>query len=127
MPTRNVVLTDQQSQLVDEFVRGGRYQNASEVLREGLRLLADRRAMQDTELDDIRSGVLRGLDHPDAGDFAAGTGEETVRRAFDQLPPSAIEKPIENPAVFRRPDSECCQFDLSLSRWVETHKSRTIR
>ena len=84
MPTRNVVLTDQQSQLVDEFVREGRYQNASEVLREGLRLLADRRARQDAELDDIRSGVLRGLDQSDAGDFAVGTGEEAVRRAFDQ-------------------------------------------
>ena len=84
MPTRNVVLTDQQSQLVDDFVREGRYQNASEVLREGLRLLADRRARQEADLDDIRSGVLRGLDQADAGDFAAGTGEEAVRRAFDQ-------------------------------------------
>ena len=84
MPTRNVVLTDQQSQLVDELVREGRYQNANEVLREGLRLLADRRARQDAELDDIRSGVLRGLDQADAGKFATGTGEEAVRRTFDQ-------------------------------------------
>lgn len=84
MPTRNVVLTDQQSLLVDELVQDGRYQNASEVLREGLRLLADRRARQDAELDDIRSGVLRGLDQAAAGDFAAGTGEEAIGRAFDK-------------------------------------------
>jgi antitoxin ParD1/3/4 len=84
MPTRNVVLTEQQSQLVDELVREGRYQNASEVLREGLRLLADQQARRAAELDDIRSGVLRGLGQANAGDFAAGTGEEAVRRAFDQ-------------------------------------------
>jgi putative addiction module CopG family antidote len=39
MPTRNVVLTDHQDSLVDRLVKSGRYQNASEVLREGLRLM----------------------------------------------------------------------------------------
>jgi putative addiction module CopG family antidote len=37
--TRNVVLTPQQSALVDGLVASGRFQNASEVLRAGLRLL----------------------------------------------------------------------------------------
>lgn len=37
MPTRNVVLTDHQASLVEQLVTSGRYQNASEVLREGLR------------------------------------------------------------------------------------------
>ena len=41
MPTRNVVLTEQQAGFVGELVAMGRYQNASEVLREGLRLLQD--------------------------------------------------------------------------------------
>ncbi|EQD34584.1 transcriptional regulators (CopG/Arc/MetJ DNA-binding domain), partial [mine drainage metagenome] len=31
MPTRNVVLTDHQAELVERLVREGRYQNASEV------------------------------------------------------------------------------------------------
>lgn len=39
MPTRNIVLTDIQSEFVEQLVISGRYQNASEVLREGLRLL----------------------------------------------------------------------------------------
>lgn len=83
MPTRNVVLTDQQSRLIDELVREGRYQNASEVLRDGLRLLADSRARQNAELEDIRAGVLLGLSQADAGDFASGTGEGAVNRAFE--------------------------------------------
>ena len=42
MPTRNVVLTEQQTHFVEQMVASGRYQNASEVLREGLRLVYQR-------------------------------------------------------------------------------------
>jgi len=35
MPTRNVVLTDHQAMMIEELVTSGRYQNASEVLRDG--------------------------------------------------------------------------------------------
>ncbi len=35
MPTRNAVLSDHQQELVETLVRSGRYQDASEVLREG--------------------------------------------------------------------------------------------
>jgi hypothetical protein len=38
MPTRNVVLTDSQAKFVEQRVANGHYQNASEVLREGLRI-----------------------------------------------------------------------------------------
>ena len=38
MPTRNVVLTEHQEELIEALVKAGRYQNASEVLRDGLRL-----------------------------------------------------------------------------------------
>jgi len=46
MATRNVVLSQHQHELVDALVASGRYQNASEVLREGLRLL-QRQEMED--------------------------------------------------------------------------------
>ncbi|WP_373356659.1 type II toxin-antitoxin system ParD family antitoxin [Pseudoroseicyclus sp. CXY001] len=41
MPTRNVVLTDHQASLLDRLVASGRYQNASEAMRAGLRLLEE--------------------------------------------------------------------------------------
>jgi antitoxin ParD1/3/4 len=44
MPTRNVVLTQHQADLVERLVASGRYQNASEVLREGLRLVESQEA-----------------------------------------------------------------------------------
>jgi len=50
MATRNVVLTDAQSSLVDRLVETGRYQNASEALRAGLRLLE----REESELNALR-------------------------------------------------------------------------
>lgn len=78
MPTRNVVVTDHQSDLIDGLVAAGRYQNASEVLREGLRLVE----RQEAELRQIREGILEGLAQAERGEFAEGTGEEVIRRAF---------------------------------------------
>lgn len=49
MPTRNVVLSESQQQLVETLVQSGRYQNASEVLREGLRLIAEREGREDAK------------------------------------------------------------------------------
>lgn len=67
MPTRNVVLTDYQSDLVERLVASGRYQNASEVLREGLRLIENR----ETE-EKVRLTALREAARVDIGDIDAG-------------------------------------------------------
>ena len=82
MPTRNVVLTDQQEAFVGELVTTGRYQNASEVLREGLRLLEDQIQRRQAELADVQAGVIAGFDQVERGEFAKGTGEEAIERAF---------------------------------------------
>lgn len=78
MVTRNVVLTDTLSDLVDRLVASGRYQNASEALRAGLRLLE----REEAELGALRDRLSSGLDQARAGQLAEGTGEEAVRRAF---------------------------------------------
>ncbi len=39
MPKRNVLLMDSQAEFVEQMVASGHYQIASEVLREGLRLV----------------------------------------------------------------------------------------
>ena len=78
MPTRNVVLTDKQKAFVGELVASGRYQNASEVLREGMRLLEDQVQRRQAELADIQAGVITGLQEIERGEFAEGTGEEAI-------------------------------------------------
>jgi putative addiction module CopG family antidote len=50
MPTRNVVLSEHQQALVETLVQSGRYQNASEVLREGLRLIEERERIGEAKL-----------------------------------------------------------------------------
>ena len=82
MPTRNVVLTDQQEVFVGELLETGRYQNASEVLRDGLRLLEDRIQRREAELADIQAGVIAGYDQVERGEFAGRSGEEAIERAF---------------------------------------------
>ena len=57
MPTRNVVLTNQQADMVEKLVHSGRYQNASEVLREGLRLLERREAEESAKLEALRGAL----------------------------------------------------------------------
>ena len=51
MPTRNIVLTDHQAELIEALVSSGRYQNASEALREGVRLLEKQEAEDKARLD----------------------------------------------------------------------------
>ena len=57
MPTRNVVLTDRQAEMIERLVAEGRYQNASEVLREGLRLIERRDAEDEARLVALRAAV----------------------------------------------------------------------
>lgn len=71
MPTRNVVLTDHQATLVEQLVASGRYQNASEVLREGLRLVERREAEDASRLAVLRNAVRVGIDDIEAGRFTA--------------------------------------------------------
>jgi len=84
MPTRNVVLTHQQEDFLGELVATGVYQNASEVLRDGLRLLENQLTRHKTELANIQAGVLTGLDQIEQGQLAPGSGEEAIERALHQ-------------------------------------------
>jgi antitoxin ParD1/3/4 len=69
MPTRNVVLTDRQEKLIDDLVGSGRYQNASEVLREGLRLIEKREAEDAAKLKVLRKAARAGFDALDRSEF----------------------------------------------------------
>jgi antitoxin ParD1/3/4 len=69
MPTRNVVLTNRQEKLIDDLVGSGRYQNASEVLREGLRMVEQHEAENAARLKALRKAARAGFDALDRGDF----------------------------------------------------------
>ena len=50
MTTKNISLTEHYSELVDTLVASGKYKNASEVVREGLRLLEQRTTEDESRL-----------------------------------------------------------------------------
>lgn len=69
MPTRNVVLTEYQADLVERLVHSGRYQNASEVLREGLRMVETHENETKARLKALREAARIGIADIDAGRF----------------------------------------------------------
>ena len=79
MPTRNVVLTDHQAALVEQLVISGRYQNASEVLREGLRLVEQREAEDAHRLEALRAAVQLGAADITAGRFKSFDTQASLR------------------------------------------------
>ena len=50
MPTRNINLTDHLDRFIEAEVGSGRYGNASEVVREGLRLIERRKREEGAKL-----------------------------------------------------------------------------
>ncbi len=69
MSTRNVVLTEHQEHLIAGLVQSGRYQNASEVMREGLRLVEQREAEDAAKLDALRTAAAIGIDALERGEY----------------------------------------------------------
>jgi antitoxin ParD1/3/4 len=69
MPTRNVVLTEHQEKIIENLVGSGRYQNASEVMREGLRLVELREAEDGARLKVLRKAAAVGFGALDRGEF----------------------------------------------------------
>lgn len=82
--TRNVVLTDHHQAFVEDLVTSGRYQNASEVMREGLRALEERVAREDANLAELQKRIAHSLDQLDRGEYVEGTSEEILRGAFEE-------------------------------------------
>lgn len=78
MPTRNVVLTDHQAALLDRLVKEGRYQNASEAVREGLRLVEE----HEDDVRQLKTRLEQARRELAEGKFAEGSGPEALNRAF---------------------------------------------
>jgi antitoxin ParD1/3/4 len=69
MPTRNVVLTEDQIELVERLVLSGRYQKANEMLREGLRRVEEREAEDNARIKALRDAARIGIADIEAGRY----------------------------------------------------------
>jgi antitoxin ParD1/3/4 len=90
MPTRNVVLTDHQATFVEQLVASGRYQNASEVLREGLRMIERRESEESARLAALQDAVRIGIANIEAGRFHAFDAPDALDRHLSTLADEVI-------------------------------------
>jgi antitoxin ParD1/3/4 len=89
VPTRNVNLTEHLDQFIDAGITSGRFSNASEVVREGLRLLEQREQEDKAKIEWLRAAAKEGFDAIDRGDFIALNSmeeiEDFVREIGDEV------------------------------------------
>ena len=78
MPTRNVNLTDKLDRFVLSKVKGGRYENASEVVRAALRALERDEQEHEAKLAALRAAI----DEGDASGIAKGNVFARVRKTL---------------------------------------------
>jgi antitoxin ParD1/3/4 len=80
--TLTVSLTPELERFVASRVDSGKFVSASEVVREGLRLLEEREARREVELQRLRGEIRVGLDQARAGRLVDGDEvfEELERR-----------------------------------------------
>lgn len=76
MPTRNISLTNELDRFVATKVKSGRYENASEVVRAGLRTLEREEQQYEIKLAALRAAI----DEGDASGIASGDVFRRVRR-----------------------------------------------
>jgi antitoxin ParD1/3/4 len=85
MPTRNINLTDRFDRFIETEVVSGRYGSASEVVREGLRLMERRKQEERAKLKWLRSAVSEGLDQIDRDEGREFHSIDALEEHIDRL------------------------------------------
>lgn len=99
MPTRNVNLTEHYDRFVEGQVDSGRYQNASEVVRAGLRLLEREVREEEEKLAALRRLAAEGFDELDRGEAIEIEGEEALSDFIRGLGERAADRVGRRPAA----------------------------
>jgi antitoxin ParD1/3/4 len=66
-------------EMIDDLVESGRYATASEVMREGLRLVEEREEGRKTKLEALRAEIQKGFDSGPAEEFDPRQFFESVK------------------------------------------------
>jgi antitoxin ParD1/3/4 len=87
----NVSLTPELEQLVQEKVKSGRYLSASEVVREGLRLLEERDRLYQARLLELQEEITIGVKEADRGELI--DGEVVMQEIYEELRQAEAAQP----------------------------------
>jgi len=105
MDQMNISITDQLAEYVREKVKSGRYNNASEVVRDALRRMEeeDARALRlaapsaedviadltEVQIESIRNRVHAGIQEIEEGNFQTYEGQDGLRRLIETVKDSS--------------------------------------
>jgi antitoxin ParD1/3/4 len=78
----NVSLTPELEQNINTKVQSGLYNSASEVVRDGIRLLQQRDEMRELKLEALRTEIQKGVDDIEAGRFRDGHEVMAEKREY---------------------------------------------
>ncbi|MGI8670103.1 MAG: type II toxin-antitoxin system ParD family antitoxin [Aridibacter sp.] len=86
----NVSLTKELEEMINQKVQSGLYNSASEVIREGLRLLNEQDLLKQIRIEELRREVQKGVDQVRAGNFntynsGKELADEIIRRGMKKL------------------------------------------
>jgi antitoxin ParD1/3/4 len=87
MPTRNINLTDHLDRFIERGVATGRYGNASEIVREALRLLEQREQEGARKLQALRKAARAGFDEIDQGQGIVLKDDKALDTFLEDLAP----------------------------------------
>ena len=80
--------------LVERLVSSGRYQNASEVLRDGIRLLERREAEEQARLQALRQAVQVGIADIEAERFTLLESSDSIEEHFAALTEEVLAEAV---------------------------------
>lgn len=79
MPT-SVALGNHFEEFVKKQLNSGRFNNVSEVVRAGLRLLEDEEKLREIRHKELKAAIQEGIDSEDAGSIQEVVARNRVRR-----------------------------------------------
>ena len=92
MPTRNINLTEHFDHFVERQVSSGRYGNASEIVREALRLFERQEQERKAKLKVLHQAAKQGFDEIDQGSGIALKGKKALDRFFNDIEVEVMAK-----------------------------------
>jgi antitoxin ParD1/3/4 len=92
----NISLTPELEQYVNGRVRSGLYHSASEVIREGLRLLKEKDEVHQRKLDELRREIQIGVDQADRGQVSTFTKETLKEIKADGRKPLSADRKLRS-------------------------------
>ena len=96
MPTRNINLTEHFDRFVEHQVSSGRYSNASEIVRESLRLLEEQEQERKARLKALRQAAKQGFDEIDQGKGVVLKGKKVIHQFVGDIETEVRRKAARN-------------------------------